>query len=134
MKADVEGFLIFMCFWVVVFVIAFAIITIKDRVETAFGIRKNQEAWDEYSKDMTYPERDSCFMDWLERRKLETGNKFYYIPAEFHTPPKFFECYVNGTHYRGTLDEVSKQTRIPVDMLKQFEENRFAIQLEIPNN
>lgn len=100
------------------------------KVQNNIGLRKNQEAWDEYSKDMTYPERYMEFADWLKQRKAEMGNRFYYIPNKFHTPPKYFECYVNGIHYRGTLEDVSEKTKIPINFLREFERNICPIEIE----
>ena len=65
-------------------------------------LRENQEAWDNYCKDMTYKERSRCFLGWCEQRKRKTGNHFYWFPQENHIPPIYHECIINGKYYRGT--------------------------------
>lgn len=65
-------------------------------------LKENQEAWDNYCKNMTYKERSRCFLEWCEQRKRKTGNYFYWFPQENHIPPVYHECVINGKYYRGT--------------------------------
>jgi hypothetical protein len=43
-------------------------------------IKDNQQAWNEYSKNMSHDEKLGCFIDFLYARKAENGWEFLYIP------------------------------------------------------
>ena len=81
-------------------------------------LKENQEAWDNYCKNMTYKERSRRFLEWCEQRKRETGNYFYWFPQENHIPPICHECIINGKYYRGTKQEIIRES----DMPKEIEE------------
>lgn len=55
-------------------------------------LKENQEAWDNYCKNMTYKERSRRFLEWCEQRKRQTGNYFYWFPRKNNNPP----CKRNG--------------------------------------
>lgn len=95
----------------------------RNRERISFGkkyLRENQEAWDEYCKDMTFRERQERFGDWVRQRKEETGHEYYRIPNRFHTEPIVLECIVDGVRRRGTIEEISEHTGIPLSILKSI--------------
>lgn len=94
-------------------------------------LKENQDAWDEYSANLTYPERMAVYNDWCRERKLVTGNHFYWFPNMYNTPPKYLECRVNGTHHRGTLEEVARYTNLPLEFLKQFETCVYVVDIRV---
>lgn len=83
-------------------------------------LRENQEAWDEYCKDMTFRERQECFPDWIKQRKEETGHEYYWIPSQFHTEPIYQECTIDGVYYRGKIEEIAEQSKIHLNILKSL--------------
>lgn len=85
-------------------------------------LRENQEAWDNYCKNMTYKERSRCFLEWCEQRKRETGNYFYWFPKENHIPPIYYECMINGKYYRGTKQEIIQKSDMPREIEEYLEE------------
>lgn len=94
----------------------------RSRERIFFGkkyLRENQEAWDEYCKDMTFRERQECFSDWIKQRKEETGREYYWIPNRFHTEPTVYEIVIDGVRRRGTVKEISGHTGIPISLLEQ---------------
>lgn len=79
-------------------------------------LKENQEAWDKYCKNMTYQERNRCFLEWCEQRKRRTGNHFYWFPQENHIPPIYHECIINGKYYRGTKQEIIQESNMPREL------------------
>ena len=92
-----------------------------DYIRTTVKMKENQRLWDEYSRDMTYPERVKAYIPWVDRRRCTSRNQFYYFPSRFHTPPKFMEIYVNDVYYRGTPEEIAEKTHVSLEVIKQFE-------------
>lgn len=102
-----------------------AVIDQRSRERIFFGkkhLRENQEAWDEYCKDMTFRERQEYFMDWVILRKVETGHTHLWIPNRFHTKPAVQECVIDGVYYRGTIEQISEQSGVSLDVLKSINE------------
>lgn len=91
-------------------------------------LRENQEAWDNYCKDMTYKERSRCFLEWCEQRKISTGNHFYWFPQENHIPPIYHECTINGKYYRGTKQEIIRESDMPRE-IEEYLEGSFPDEL-----
>ena len=83
-------------------------------------LKENQEAWDEYCKDMTFQERQECFSDWVKQRKVETGHEYSWIPTKNHTEPIVMECVIDGIRRRGTIEEISEHSGIPLSVLKSI--------------
>lgn len=73
---------IFISIAIIIFFIVtpFLIWFISDIIITNRRLEENQEAWDEYSRDMTKQEKLSCYNEWVSRRKFEKGWKYYYLP------------------------------------------------------
>ena len=71
-----------MYFIVSIILIALLIVTILlvDKIVTIKRLEENQIAWDEYSKDMTFDEKNQCYLEWCERRKAEKHWEHYYFP------------------------------------------------------
>lgn len=84
-------------------------------------LKENQEAWDNYCKNMTYKERSRCFLEWCERRKRKTGNYFYWFPQENHITPIYHECIINGKYYRGTKQEIIRESDMPREIEEYLE-------------
>lgn len=84
-------------------------------------LKENQEAWDNYCKNMTYKERSRCFLEWCEQRKRKTGNYFYWFPQENHIPPIYHECIINGKYYRGTEQEIIQESNMPIEIQKYLQ-------------
>lgn len=55
-------------------------ILLVDRIVTNKRIDENQKAWNEYSKGMTFDEKNQCYLEWCERRKTEKNWGYYYFP------------------------------------------------------
>lgn len=53
-----------------------------DNLITRKRVKQNQIAWDKYSKNMTYREKQDCYLDWCIQRKAENGWRFYYFPRK----------------------------------------------------
>ena len=96
------------------------ILYFTDRIITQKRLRKNQIAWDNYCKDMTFSERLDCFNDWLPQRRYEEGWGFYYIPLMNHIEPTVFDCKINGIKYRGTKEEILKESGLPAWMFDEI--------------
>ena len=99
---------------------------IEPRIRECFWLkrrklRENQEAWNNYCKDMTYKERIGCFLEWCEQRKRKTGNYFYWFPQENHIPPVYHECVINGKYYRGTEQEIIQESNMPIEIQKYLQ-------------
>lgn len=43
-------------------------------------LKENQLAWDEFSKDLSDIEKREVLLYWLEKRQIEKGWKYKYIP------------------------------------------------------
>lgn len=84
-------------------------------------LKENQEAWDNYCKNMTYQERSRCFLEWSEQRKKLTGNYFYWFPQENHVPPIYHECVINGKYYRGTREEIVEESNMPKEIAEHLQ-------------
>lgn len=84
-------------------------------------LKENQEAWDNYCKNMTYRERSRCFLEWCEQRKKLTGNYFYWFPQQNHIPPIYHECVINGKYYRGTREEVIEESNMPKEIAEHLQ-------------
>ena len=100
-----------------------AVINPKSRERIFCGKRRlmeNQEAWDEYCKNMTFRERQERFPDWVRQRKMETGHEFFWIPNRFHTEPIVMECVIDGVRRRGTIEEISKHSGMPLSILESI--------------
>ncbi len=100
----------------------YAVINPKSRERIFYGkryLRGNQQAWDEYCKNMTFRERQECFLDWARQRKEETGHEYFWIPNRFHTEPTVYEIVIDGVRRRGTVKEISEHTGIPISLLEQ---------------
>lgn len=92
-------------------------------------LKENQEAWDNYCKDMTYKERSRCFLEWCKQRKRKTGNYFYWFPQENHIPPIYHECIINGKYYRGTKKEIIQESDMPKE-IEEYLEGYFPDKLD----
>lgn len=84
-------------------------------------LKENQEAWDNYCKNMTYKERSRCFLEWCEQRKRKTGNYFYWFPQENRIPPIYHECIINGKYYRGTKQKKIRESNMPREIEEYLE-------------
>lgn len=84
-------------------------------------LKENQEAWNNYCKNMTYQERDRCFLEWCEQRKRLTGNYFYWFPQKNHIPQIYHECVINGKYYRGTREEVIEECNMPKEIAEHLQ-------------
>ena len=91
-----------------------------DRIITGKRLRENQVAWDNYCKDMTFSERLDCFADWILQRQCETGWKHKYIPYMNHIKPTVFDCEIDRAQYRGTKEEISKHSGMPIEILNNM--------------
>ena len=91
-------------------------------------LKENQEAWDNYCKNMTYKERSRYFLEWCEQRKRKTGNYFYWFPQENHIPPIYHECTINGKYYRGTKQEIIRESDMPRE-IEEYLEGSFPDEL-----
>lgn len=91
-------------------------------------LKENQDAWDNYCKNMTYKERNRCFLEWCEQRKRKTGNYFYWFPQENHIPPIYYECMINGKYYRGTKQEIIRESDMPRE-IEEYLEGSFPDEL-----
>lgn len=101
----------------------YAVINPKIRERIFFGkryLRENQQAWDKYCENITFRERQECFSDWVRQRKEETGHEYFWIPNRFHTEPIVMECVIDGVRRRGTIEEISEHSGIPLSILKSF--------------
>lgn len=113
----------------VIYIILFEILSVivyllilyfVDRIVTNKRLKENQSAWDNYCKDMTYYERLDCFKDWLSQRQCEKGWRFKYIPYMNHVKPTVFDCRIDGVQYRGTKEEISVKSGIPIEILNKM--------------
>lgn len=84
-------------------------------------LKENQEAWDNYCKNMTYKERSRCFLEWCEQRKREQEIIFYWFPQENHIPPIYHECIINGKYYRGTEQEIILKSNMPKEIAEYLQ-------------
>lgn len=84
-------------------------------------LKENQEAWDNFSKNMTLKERREHYLEWCEQRKGKTGNYFYWFPQENHIPPIYHECIINGKYYRGTKQEIIQESNMPREIEEYLE-------------
>ena len=55
---------------------------IFDRIIAAKRLKENQIAWDEYSKNMSKSEKDDCYLEWCNERKMQMGWRFFYFPQK----------------------------------------------------
>ena len=100
----------------------YAVINPKSRERIFYGkryLRENQEAWDEYCKDMTHQERRECFIDWVKQRQEETKHEYDWLSNQFRTEPTVYEIIIDGVRRRGTVEEISEHTGIPISLLEQ---------------
>ncbi|MCI9137981.1 MAG: hypothetical protein HFH48_10570 [Lachnospiraceae bacterium] len=100
----------------------YAVINPRNRERIFYGkryLRENQEAWDEYCRNMTHQERRECFGDWVKQRQEETRHEYAWIPNRFHTEPTVYEIIIDGVRRRGTVEEISEHTGIPISLLEQ---------------
>lgn len=75
--------MIYVCIGELIIGLLYLIIYIViDNLITRKRVKQNQIAWDKYSKNMTYWEKQDCYLDWCTRRKLENGWRFYYFPRK----------------------------------------------------
>lgn len=100
----------------------YAVINPRNRERIFYGkryLRENQEAWDEYCRNMTHQERRECFVGWVKQRQEETRHEYAWIPNCFHTEPTVCEIVIDGVRRRGTVKEISEHTGIPISLLEQ---------------
>lgn len=55
---------------------------IFDRIITTKRLKENQIAWDEYSRNMSKSEKDACYLEWCNERKMQMGWRFFYFPQK----------------------------------------------------
>lgn len=55
---------------------------IADKIIAEKRLKENQIAWDEYSKNMSKFEKDDCFLEWCNERKMQMGWRFFYFPQK----------------------------------------------------
>lgn len=55
---------------------------IFDRIITTKRLKENQIAWDEYSRNMNKSEKDACYLEWCNERKMQMGWSFFYFPQK----------------------------------------------------
>ena len=114
----------------IIFLVAFIVWKIYDDVITRKRLSQNQKEWDEYCKDMTLNERGDCFIDWCKEQKVKNGWRLLYIPNMCNIQPKVFECKINDIKYRGTIEEIAKQSNTSLEYLLKFD----VLPLEIKTN
>ncbi len=57
------------------------VVVTADILITRFRVRENQKAWDRFSQNMTFKEKDDIYFEWVKKRKKEKGWKYYYFPS-----------------------------------------------------
>lgn len=55
---------------------------ITDKIITEKRLKENQIAWDEYSKNMSKSEKDDCYLEWYNERKMQMGWSNFYFPRK----------------------------------------------------
>lgn len=77
---EIEKYLIILLILLVLGALYLIIFFITDSIITKKKLKKNQKAWDKYSKGMNNNEKLFAFAEWLETQKTKNNEKFYYIP------------------------------------------------------
>lgn len=65
------GILFIFCYWIVVY-----------KIIAAKRLKENQIAWNEYSKNMSKSEKDACYLEWCNERKMKMGWSAFYFPQK----------------------------------------------------
>lgn len=102
-----------------------------DTVLTHKRLKENQNAWDEYSKDMTWQEREEQYLRWVQRRRIQKRWNRWYFPISQHIKPNVFEIKINGVYFRGTKKEISEKSGIPLDVFESID--RMPLEITTKN-
>lgn len=121
--------------WAAIFELIFltavlAIYLTIDKIILHKRLKETQIAWDEYSKNMTWQERNENYLTWCEEYKYRKGWGHYYFPRELHIKPTVFQTTINGIEYHGTKQEISEQSGVELALLESFDGLPMEIILE----
>ena len=63
----------------IIFILCYLIV---DKIITTKRLKENQIAWDEYSRNMNKSEKDACYLEWCNERKMQMGWRLFYFPQK----------------------------------------------------